>query len=298
MSNFWSWYIILLVVSNIVGCCILLYATRRNDPNKKANETLDHDFDGIQELNNPLPRWWLWLFAISIVYSIIYLILYPGLGNYKGYLNWTSTKQWEEEVAEAKRQYEPLFAKYAKVPIPELSKDIKANGIGQRIFINNCSTCHGSDAKGAIGFPDLTNGYWTYGGKPQDIITSIKQGRTAIMPGMGPMLGGDAGVTNMANYVYKLSNIEHDTASATKAEPMFKTVCAACHGPEGKGNPILGAPDITKGIFLYGQGLSQVKETIANGRKGEMPAHKELLSDEQIHLVAAYIFGLNMAAEN
>jgi len=290
MSDFWSWYIITIVLINIIGCGALLIFTRDLDTSTEDDGTTGHEYDGIKEYNKPLPRWWLWMFYLTIIYSIAYLVVYPGLGNYAGTSGWTSAGQHQEQIEAANKQFGPLFAKYAKVDIEQLSKDDKAVAMGQRIFANTCFACHGSDARGAPGYPNLADGDWLYGSTPDDIKHTITNGRNGVMPPQGAMLG-EEGLKNVVAYVMSLSgrdvNAEH--AAAGKAKFM---VCSACHGLDGKGNPLLGAPDLTDGIWLYGGSAEMITKTISEGRIGVMPAHRDILTAEQIHLVTAYIYSL------
>jgi cytochrome c oxidase cbb3-type subunit 3 len=291
MSDFWSWYIIILVVINIVGCGALLYFTRNLDSDVTEDGTTGHVYDGIKEYNKPLPRWWLYLFYLSILYSIGYLIVYPGMGNFAGTFGWTSAGQHQEEVVAAKVHYGPLFAKYAKTDIEELIDDEKAVIMGQRIFANTCFACHGSDARGASGYPNLTDNDWLYGSTPNDIKHSITNGRTGMMPASAAMFD-EQGLKDIVAYVLSLSdrNSKEGDAETGKAKFMF---CAACHGPEAKGNPLLGAPNLTDGVWLYGGSEKAIANTISKGRSGVMPAHKDILTAEQIHLVTAYIYSLS-----
>lgn len=295
MSSFWSNYIIILTVLNIVGCFWLIkWASKKRPGDAKEGEAMAHVWDDtLQELNNPMPRWWLWMFYISLVFSIIYIFLYPALGNMTGSLNWSQVSQYDEEVAEANKQYGPLFAKYAATPLTELAKDKKANAMGQRLFLNYCSTCHGSDAKGASGFPNLTDKDWLYGGTPDAIKTSIMEGRTGMMPAMGAALGSAQGVDEVANYVMSLSGRKVDDAKATAGKAKFEMMCAACHQASGKGNPALGAANLTDNIWLYGASAGVIKKTISEGRTGQMPAHKNFLGEDKSHLLAAYIYSLS-----
>ncbi len=293
MTSFWSWYIILLVIVNILGCVILLIVTRKNKTGVSEGEELGHSFDGITELNNPLPKWWLWLFIITIVFSVVYLVLYPGLGNYKGVLNWTSKGQWQEEVKVADKKYGPIFQKYGQMAIVDLIKDPKALEIGQRLFANNCAMCHGSDARGAKGFPNLADDDWLYGGTPEDIEKTILHGRQGMMPPLAATVGGEKGVEAVAEYVLALNNRKHDKALAEVGKQKYMTVCIACHGADGKGNKLVGAPNLTNNIWLFGGSKKAIKYAITNGRQGKMPAHESLLGKDKVHIIAAYVYSLS-----
>jgi cytochrome c oxidase cbb3-type subunit 3 len=293
MTSFWSGYIILLVLSNILGCVFLLIVTRKNNTGVSEGEELKHSFDGIKELNNPLPKWWLWLFVITILFSGIYLYLYPGLGSYKGYLNWTSVSQWRSEVRQADKRYGPTFQKYGQMPIEKLIKKPKALEIGQRLFSNNCAMCHGSDARGAKGFPDLTDDDWLYGGSPQEIETTILHGRQGVMPPLAPAIGGENGVEAVAHYILSLNNRKHDEIKARDGKQKYMMVCIACHGPTGTGNKLIGAPNLTNNIWLYGGSKKAIKDAVMFGRSGKMPAHEQLLGKDKVHILAAYVYSLS-----
>lgn len=293
MSNFWSVYIIAIVALNIGGCAWLLMWTRKMNPEDlPADGTTGHEYDGIREYNNPLPRWWLVLFWLTIVFAVAYLALFPGLGKYQGLLGWTSQKEVAQAEAAYQQQYGALYANYAKVPVEELAKDPRAMQIGGRLFANNCAACHGSDAHGARGFPNLTDSDWLYGGEADRIVETITQGRNGMMPAWQPILGDD-GVKQVANYVLTLSGRQADAGLAAAGKNVFASNCAACHGADGKGNPFMGAPNLTDGTWLYGGSLATIEQTIANGRNGHMPAQKDNLGDERIHLLAAYVWSLS-----
>jgi cytochrome c oxidase cbb3-type subunit 3 len=293
MSNAYSWWIIALVLSNILACFGLLLWARSKRVAGAAQETLGHDYDGIQELDTPLPRWWLWIFIGTIVFSLFYLALYPGLGSFPGLLGWTSNGQYREEVARADAQYGPLYAAYAAQPIPDLIGDPKAMEMGQRLFANNCAQCHGADARGGVGFPNLTDDDWLWGGDPDTIKTTILAGRNGIMPPFAPAVGGDEGVPLVVAYVQSLSGMQVDPAKAAAGKEKFNTICMACHGLDGKGNQALGAPNLTDDIWLFGNDPATIAEGLYKGRMSAMPPHADILGAEKAHVVAAYVYSLS-----
>lgn len=293
MSNFWSTWIIVISIGNILACYWLIWWTMRPRKNEAAEgDVTGHSWDGLEEFNNPMPRWWLWLFYGTILFGFVYYALYPGLGKFKGLLNWTQVGQWEQEIQTADKQYGPIFAQYAAVSIPELAKDDKANEIGHRLFLNYCSQCHGSDAGGVKGFPDLTDADWQWGGSPEQIEASILNGRNAVMPAHEAMFQAK-GVEEITQYVISLSGRKHDTAMAAKGKEKFDTVCMACHMPTGTGNVALGAPNLTDKVWLYGSTKASIEKSIGQGRLGVMPAHKDFLGTEKSHLLAAYVYSLS-----
>ena len=292
-SDFWRYWTTLVPLGGIAFCLFLLWAMSGKKPGADAGQPTGHVWDdNLQELNNPLPRWWLGMFYISIVFGLGYLALFPGLGSYAGVLNWTSKQQYETERAVADQALKPMFDRYAALDIPTLAKDADAHAIGQRLFLNNCSQCHGSDAGGQRGFPNLRDTDWLWGGAPETIEQTITNGRQAAMPAWGPILG-EQGVHEVVNYVLSLSGSPHDAALAAAGKTRFDTICSACHGPEGKGNPALGAPNLTDHIWLYGGTEKDITQTVTYGRNGQMPAHKERLAPAKIHLLAAYVYGLS-----
>lgn len=297
MSNFWSGWIIAIVLINLIGCLSLLWWTREQSGDIPLGQSMGHAFDGIEEINNPMPHWWLNLFYFTIAFAFIYLALYPGFGKFKGMLGWTSENQWQLEVEKANNRYDAIFAEYAKVPVADLAKDPEAIAVGKRIFGNNCAVCHGSDARGAAGFPNLTDNDWIYGGTPEKIVETITGGRTSIgMPAFGaaPYSLDDASISNLAAYVMSLSGRKATAGDAAQGQQLFTAKgCVACHGPDAKGMQMMGAPNLTDNVWLYGGSEEVIKTTIAKGRKGVMPIFKEKLGDDKIHVVAAYIYSLS-----
>lgn len=302
MSTFWSGFITLLTLGTLAALFWLIFATRKGESASKTNQTLGHAFDGIEEYDNPLPKWWFNLFLGTLLFGILYLILYPGLGNWKGLLpgytgGWTQVKEWEKEVAQAQEEYGPLFAKYAALPVTEVAKDPKALEMGASLFASYCSICHGSDAKGAHGFPNLTDDIWRWGGDPDTIQTTILHGRKAAMPAWLNALG-EPGVKNVAAYVRhdlaKLPLPENTSADLEAGKNIYTTTCVVCHGPQGDGIALLGAPSLTKPSgWIYGSSLAQLQQTIRYGRNGQMPAQEPYLGADKVHLLAAYVYSLS-----
>jgi cytochrome c oxidase cbb3-type subunit 3 len=256
-------------------------------------ETTGHTWDeGLEELNNPMPRWWMWLFYITIVFGFIYLYLYPGLGSFAGKLGWTSRGEYQEELKVADAEYGPLFEKFQKTDLKLLAADPQAQAIGQRLFLTYCAQCHGSDARGNKGYPNLTDADWLYGGDPESIKTTLLKGRNGVMPPMAAAVGTDKDIENVAHYVISLSGSASDPIKASFGKEKFGA-CVACHGAEGKGNPALGAPNLSDKTWLYGGSVATIMETIRGGRNNVMPAFGEFLGEAKVHLLASYVWGLS-----
>lgn len=292
-SSFWPLFISAITVLGILGCALLLWVTNKTRVQVTQDNSTGHVWDeNLREMNNPLPRWWVWLFIITIVFAIIYLIIYPGMGSYQGKLGWTQVGQFEAEMAKANEVTEPLYAKFVAMSPEEVAADEQAMAIGGRLFLNNCAQCHGSDAGGSKGFPNLTDHDWLYGGTPENIKTTLINGRMGMMPPMAAAVGNEEDVLNVANYALSLSNSQHDTARAELGKEKFM-LCAACHGPDGKGNQMIGAPNLTDGIWLHGAGEKNIVAMINNGKTNQMPAQADKLSEAQIHVLTAYIWSLS-----
>ena len=306
MNAFWSGYIALLTLGSIVALFWLIFATRKGEPAGMTDKTMGHSFDGIEEYDNPLPRWWFLLFIGTLFFGIIYLILYPGLGNWKGVLpgyegGWTQDKQWQREMDAAEQKYGPIFAKYSAMSIEQVAQNDEAMKMGARLFANYCTICHGSDAKGAMGFPNLTDSHWRWGGEPAAIKTTILNGRIAAMPGWGQVIG-EEGVKNVAAYVRQdlagLKLPEGTVADVEAGKAIFAQNCVACHGQKGEGMAMMGAPNLTAPSgWIYGSGLAQLQQTIRHGRNGQMPAQEQYLGKDKVHVLAAYVYSLSHKAE-
>jgi cytochrome c oxidase cbb3-type subunit 3 len=291
-SEFWPWYIGGIVIVSIVALFILIRWMSGGETTAKP-ETMGHVWDeDLAEYNNPLPGWWLKMFYITLFFGIGYLILYPGLGFYQGVLGWTELEQYEREIKAAEEAHGPMYAAFEKQDIATLAKDPEAMKTGARLFATYCTQCHGSDARGAKGFPNLRDNDWLWGGDPASIKATILNGRSGIMPAWKAALGGEQGVKQVAAYVMSLSGRQVDQALASAGQQKFG-ICVGCHGADGKGNTALGAPNLTDDTWLYGASPRAIEDSIANGRNGRMPAHKEFLGEAKVHLLASYVYSLS-----
>lgn len=297
-SSGWSIYVAVATVLGLAACLALLFvaARRRVASGAVDDNTTGHVWDeDLRELNNPLPRWWMFLFVLTILFAVVYLALYPGLGQYGGRLNWSSRGQHEAEQAAAAASMKPLYARFATMDEKALARDSQAMGIGERLFINNCATCHGSDARGSKGFPNLTDKDWLWGGEFETIQQTITKGRVGAMPPMAAAVGNSDDVRNVANYVLSLSGSPHDNLAAQLGRAKF-AVCAACHGADGKGNQALGSANLTDKTWLHGWGEAAIVAMVNNGKTNVMPAHEQRLSADQIRVLAAYVWSLSNTA--
>ena len=295
-SNFWPAYIASITILGMVACLVLLWFSGKTKAMTSHDNTTGHVWDAdLRQMNNPLPRWWVWLFIITVVFSLAYLVIYPGAGAFKGKLGWTSVGQYDKEVAAGNKEIEPVYAKFNGMSPEDLAKDPKAMAIGERLFMNNCAQCHGSDARGSKGFPNLTDKDWLGGSTPEDIKNVILKGRAGNMPPMAAAVGSSEDVTNLANYVLSLSKGPHDSVKAELGKAKFG-VCAACHGPDGKGNPAVGAPNLTDDIWLHGFGEAAIVAMINNGKVNPMPPQGDKLTPSQVNVLTAYVWGLSNKA--
>ena len=298
MSDFthsgWSIFIAVVTVVSLLACLALLIIASRRVV-MAGDNTTGHVWDeDLRELNNPLPRWWMWLFVMTIVFSAVYLAFYPGLGSHAGSFQWTSINQYEAEQEKARLAMAPVYAKYATMDADALARDPQAMGIGQRIFLNNCAQCHGSDARGSKGFPNLTDNDWLGAHALDDIKKTILEGRIGMMPPMAAAVGNSDDVKNIANYVLSLSGSAHNDIAAQLGKPKFG-VCAACHGADGKGNLALGAPNLTDKTWLHGWGEQAIINMVNAGKTNAMPPQGRLLTAEQVHVLAGYVLSLSKA---
>ena len=300
MSSGWSIFVVVLTIANILACVWLLrWTSKPRTAGEKIGGGADtgHVWDkDLREYNNPLPKWWLWLFYITVVFGLLYLALYPGLGTFRGTKGWSQAKQYEEEKAAVEARAAELLAPFASMTVPELAANAQAMSTAHNLFQNNCAQCHGSDGGGARGFPNLTNTDWQWGGDPDAIVQTISGGRIAAMTPWGEVLGAE-GVEQVVAYVRQLSGQPADAAKATAGATHFQTFCSACHGMDGKGNALLGAPNLTDDVWLYGGDEATIRETVVGGRNGQMPAFQELLGEQRVRLLAAYVLKLSGGAQ-
>jgi cytochrome c oxidase cbb3-type subunit III len=292
-SGFWSNYVALATLGSILLCALLLWLVARTKIPGGTDGTTGHVWDeDLREANNPMPRWWVGLFVITIVFGLVYLVAYPGLGSYKGELAWSTADEYAKDQAKARRDLEPVYAAYAAMPAERVAGVPAAMAIGERLFLNNCAQCHGSDARGSKGFPNLADSDWLHGGAPDKISQSITGGRTGMMPPMAAAVGTPEDVKNVANYVLSLSGSPHDSVRAGLGKSKF-SACAACHGIGGVGNPALGAPNLSDKIWLHGYGQEAIISIINTGKTNQMPAQQGRLTEAQIHVLASYVWGLS-----
>ncbi|MGI9245476.1 MAG: cytochrome-c oxidase, cbb3-type subunit III [Steroidobacteraceae bacterium] len=296
MSTGWSLWIVILTIANILACVWLLrWTSKPRAANEKIGGGADtgHVWDkDLREYNNPLPRWWLWLFYLTVAFGLLYLALYPGLGNFGGVRGWTQVKQYEEERVAVEAKAQELLAPLASLPVADLAGNAQAMSTAHNLFQQNCAQCHGSDGGGARGFPNLANADWQWGGDADSVVATIANGRMAVMPPWGPVLG-EQGVDEVVAYVEKLSGQPHDAALAIAGEARFQQVCSACHGVDGRGMAAVGAPNLTDNVWLYGRDPGTLRQTIQNGRNGQMPAWGEKLGEQRVKLLAAYVTKLS-----
>lgn len=254
VSNFWATYVAVAVVGSILACAVLLWISSTTKVNAAADNTTGHVWDGdLREMNNPLPKWWVYLYVITIVFALVYGVMYPMFGTFKGQLGWSSAGQHAAEVKKVEAAIAPVYAEFTKKDVVALAADPKAMAVGERLFMNYCAQCHGSDARGAKSFPNLTDNDWLWGGTPEAVKETIANGRNGVMPPMAAAVGTPEDVANLAQYVLSLSGSPHDSVKATLGKEKFGA-CAACHGPDGKGNHAMGAPNLTDGVWLHGWG--------------------------------------------
>jgi len=288
MSTAFSWFVVVGTLGSLLTFFLILYLNRST---QNPGKTTGHSYDGIEEYDNPLPAWWFWGFIITIVFGIGYLLYYPGLGNFEGLGGWTQTGALSEDQDDAEARYGPIFAQYAAIPVDELAQDVSAMRMGRRLFATNCSVCHGTAGTGSAGFPNLTDSEWLWGGDAQQIKTTILGGRNAMMPSWEAVLQDD-GVHEAAEYVSQLAGREVDPVIAEAGKARYDMFCVACHGPDGSGQPMLGAPALNNEMWLYGNSRLRIEESIRHGRTGQMPAFAQRLGEDKVHILSAYVKSL------
>lgn len=292
MSSAWSWYVAVGTVASMLACFWLIFWTNRQRQSDEEIEASEHHVwdEDIRELNNPLPMWWLWLFVLTLVWGAAYFVLYPSLGNFSGVLGWSQEQQYEEQMAAAEERYGPVFAEFGAMPVEDLVGNERAMRIGSSLYANYCSQCHGANALGAPGFPNLADDTWNWGGSPQQIEQSILQGRNGIMPALGAALQGEQGINEMVIYV---RNMADGPVTSSPAHGRYMSLCIGCHGADGSGMQALGAPSLVDDVWIYGSSQSAVRRSIVEGRNGVMPAHADLLGTDRARILAAYVYSLS-----
>lgn len=298
VSNFWASFVAIATLVSILACAVLLWVSSTTKVNPTTDNTTGHVWDGdLREMNNPLPKWWVYLFIITVIFALGYGVLYPQFGSYQGQLGWSSAGQHAAEVKKMEDAIAPVYAEFAKKDAVALAADPKAMAIGERLFMNYCAQCHGSDARGSKGFPNLADTDWLYGGTPEAIKETITNGRNGVMPPMAAAVGTPEDVANLAQFVLSLSGSPHDAVKATLGKEKFGA-CAACHGADGKGNQALGAPNLTDGIWLYGWGADAIIKMVNEGKNNAMPGQSRLLNEAQIHVLASYVLSKSAKVGN
>ena len=298
VNGFWGYYVAFVVLAGIAWCLWLIFSQRQwLKPQPGKVEDTGHVWDGdLREMNNPVPRWWTMMYVIMCLFGLGYLVLYPGLGAFQGSLAYTSAQEVKQDQAALDATVKPIYTRFANMDIPQIAADPEAHLIGERLFLNNCAQCHGSDAKGSTSFPNLIEGDSIYGRQPEVLLATITQGRNGVMPALGAAIDART-AGDIAQYVRSLSGLAHDQIRSLRGKPEYMNTCAACHGAEGKGNKALGAPNLTDDVWLYGSSEATIVHSILNGRNNRMPAQEQTLTSEQIRLVAAWVWGLSKGVD-
>jgi cytochrome c oxidase cbb3-type subunit 3 len=295
MPAFWAWFVAAGTIAFVIWCLYLIvWAGKQGPQNKEDEDLVGHVWDGdLEEWNNPAPKWWLYLYFITIAWAVGYMVVYPGIGAFEGTLGWSQEGQYEEEMQAAEARYAPIYEAFAEMDFATLAADADAQALGRSLFASYCTTCHGSDARGGPGYPNLTDDDWQWGNSEDNIVATITNGRNGIMTSWAAVIGSDENIDNMVRYVRSLSGLEEADEAALSAKPVFTTVCAACHTPAGTGNVLLGAPNLTDDVWLHGSSAETIRATIVNGRTGVMPPHGELLGENRTRILAAYVYSLS-----
>ena len=299
VGEFWNWYVIVIVLASIIACGVFLWSQSVHHPERAATTaTTGHVWDEtLEEYNNPMPRWWMWLFYATVVFSLVYVVLYPALGRYPGLFGWSTAGEHKKEVERVEAAVKPIFDKYLGMDLMAVAADREALEIGGRLYQTYCIQCHGATGQGSRdkGLPNLTDKDWQWGGEPAQILESINAGRMGMMPAWGgnpDAVGGESGAREIASYVRSLSGLSHKPDLAANGKTRYASVCVACHGQDGTGMSALGAPNLTDKVWLYGSSEARIVETIIKGRANQMPAWKEFLGEAKTHLLAAYVISL------
>lgn len=277
-----------VVLANILGCLWLLLGTSNSSNDTEEHED-DHVWDeDIHELNNPMPRWWLGMFILSIVFALGYLVLYPGLGAWQGTLDWSGDKELQANLAVITDGRHQQLASLSAPALEQIANNPEAEAIGASVFSQYCVGCHGVNAQGAVGFPNLNDQDWLYGGDADTILSSITNGRSGGMPAFKSMMKSEE-IDTVAAYIQQWPT-DPKPGAEQAGQKTYMTRCGFCHGQNGEGNPIMGAPNLRDNIWLYGGDRETLVKTITHGRSGQMPAHENLMSSEELRLVAAWVY--------
>jgi len=295
VSGFWNAYVVVIVLGSILACALLLYM--QGKATFTPGKTMGHVWDEtLEEYNNPMPKWWSWLFVITVIFALVYLALYPGLGKFQGVLGWSAVGQYNAERERMDATVQPMYAKYLGMDVKALAADKQDMETDKRLYLTYCMQCHGADGRGAKGFPNLTDSDWLYGGEPEQIKQTIADGRMGVMPAHA-QLGADT-IKDLANYVRSLSGLPNDSVRAAKGKEAFTSAgCVGCHGMDAKGMQAIGAPNLTDKVWLYGSSEATITETITNGRQNKMPSWKAFLGDAKDHVLTAYVYSLSQGAK-
>lgn len=292
LVGFWNMFVVVIVAVSVIGCGVFLWS--QSSATNKPGEVTGHVWDEtLEEYSNPLPNWWRWMFYITVVFTIVYLALYPGLGNNAGSFGWTMRGQYDAEMKAAEATYGPKFNQFLKQDVMTVAANPEAMEMGARLFQTYCAQCHGGDAGGQPGFPNLRDNDWLWGGTPERIKETLTNGRMGIMTPMGtkPDMNAEQ-VRDVVHYVRSLSGLSADSARVQRGAELYPQACAACHQPDAKGLQAAGYPNLTDKVWLYGSREETMIETVTKGRQNQMPAFGEFLGPAKIHLLTAYVWGL------
>ena len=285
-TDFWAGWIVVLTLASLAGLAWLvfsIYFGPRVEHEKAEGPVWDSN---LREGSHPAPMWWFWLMLALLVLSVIYLMLYPGLGSYQGALRWSQGGRLNESLEQYQDEFGGIRALVAEAQVATLQADPAMMASAQRVFDRNCAVCHGYDAAGQAGyFPNLIDDEWQWGSSEMQIEQSIRDGRIAVMVGWEAVLGRD-GVERVVDYLGVLGS---DAATGHAGQTQYNQFCVACHGVDGTGNAALGAPNLVDDVWLYGNSREALVHSIAVGRNGVMPAFGERLDDTQIKLLIALL---------